>query len=100
MAKKHKLKGKKEVRQASRKRPKQSVKEGKAMRPPVFPAHLDITPAEWRGLKRTEWLEVRQALERYYQGSMYTPAKSAFYKIGVLAEQVTEALAADDWVAW
>jgi hypothetical protein len=65
-----------------------------------FPAHLHTSPEEWRALKRTEWREVRQAMERFYHGSAYIPAQSAFHKMGPLMGQVTEAIEAPDWIAW
>lgn len=66
-----------------------------------FPVHLSVeSPEEWRALKRTEWREVRQALERYSQGSAYTPAGPALYKLQRLADQLTEALEAEGWIAW
>ena len=66
-----------------------------------FPAHLRMeTPEEWRALKRTEWREVRQALDRFAYGSAYVPAYSALYSLGRLAQQITEAIEAPNWIAW
>jgi hypothetical protein len=65
-----------------------------------FPAHLGATPEEWRALKRTEWREVTQAIERYNLGSAYTPVHSALWNIQRLAQQITEAIEAPDWIAW
>ena len=52
---------------------KKKVSKKRVMRAEVapkreFPAHLNTTPEEWRALKRTEWREVRQALDRFYHG--------------------------------
>lgn len=80
---------------------KKRIARAEVARKRQFPSHLGVdTPEEWRAVKRTEWREVTQALERYYHGSAYTPAQSAFYKLGSLVEQVTEAIEAPDWVAW
>lgn len=66
-----------------------------------FPAHLSMdTPEEWRSLKRTQWREVRQAIERYNYGSAYTPAHSALYDLQRLSNQITDAIEADSWIAW
>ena len=79
---------------------KRAVRKGQVMPKRQFPAHLSSTPEEWRALKRTEWREVRQALERFYHGSAYVPAQSPLYQMGKLAEQITEAIEAPDWIAW
>jgi len=79
---------------------KNAIRRGRALPKREFPAHLSTTPEEWRALKRTEWREVRQALNRFYYGSAYVPAASALYKLGQLAEEVTEAIEAPDWIAW
>ena len=66
-----------------------------------FPAHLRCdTQDEWRALKRTEWREVVQAVERYNYGSAYTPAYGALYEMQRAMRQVTEAIEAPDWIAW
>ena len=66
-----------------------------------FPAHLSVdTPEEWRGLKRMQWRQVTQALERFQYGSAYVPACNVLYDVQRLAQQVTEAIEADDWIAW
>lgn len=70
-----------------------------ARRRSVFPAHLSATPKEWRALKRQEWLEVTQALDRFRYGSAYAPVNQQLWNIGKLADQITEALKGD-WVAW
>lgn len=65
-----------------------------------FPTHLNSTPEEWRALKRTQWLAVRQALDRYNHGCAYTPAYSALYDLKRFMDQVTEAIEQPDWIAW
>jgi hypothetical protein len=70
-----------------------------ARRQSVFPAHLSSSPEEWRRIKRTEWMEVMQALDRYRFGAAYTPANAALWHLGRLAQQVEDALDRD-WVAW
>ena len=85
----------------SKKRPtKRRVREAKCAPRTMFPPHLETTPAEWRGLKRTEWQEVVHAIERYQYGSAFTPEQPAFYKLQRLSRQVSEALAVEDWIAW
>lgn len=80
---------------------KRAVVTGRARTKRKFPAHLDVdTPEEWRALKRTEWKEVMQALERYGYGAAYTPAHSALYHLEKLAQQIDEALQVDKWIAW
>lgn len=77
------------------------IKRGRTMPKRKFPAHLSMdTPEEWRALKRTQWREVTQALERFNYGSAYTPAHSPQWEIHRLATQVTEAIEADGWIAW
>jgi len=76
------------------------IAKGQAMPKRQFPAHLGSTPEEWRGLKRTEWREVVQAMERFNHGSAYIPAYSPFWKMQELARQVTEAIEAEGWIAW
>lgn len=80
------------------KKAKQRTAEALPARP--FPAHLSSSPEEWRALKRTEWREVTQALDRFYHGSAYVPGQSPLYKIGLLARQISEAIEAPDWIAW
>jgi len=65
----------------------------------VFPPHLVSSPAEWRALKRQEWLDVTHALVRFQYGSAYTPGNRQLWNLTQLAEQITEALQGD-WVAW
>jgi hypothetical protein len=77
-----------------------SRKHGTALPRRQFPAHLSATPDEWRALKRTEWREVTQAIERYNLGSAYTPSHSALWNIQRLAQQITEALEDPEWIAW
>lgn len=75
--------------------------QARGPRPSKFPAHLRMqTPEEWRALKRTEWREVTQALERYAYGCGYTPANAALYHLKKLAQQITEAIESPDWIAW
>lgn len=81
------------------KKTKKKATAARADRRP-FPAHLSSTPEEWRALKRTEWREVVQALQRYYHGSAYAPSGNALYHLGILAQQITEAIEAPDWIAW
>lgn len=78
-----------------------AVERGRALPKREFPAHLRVKdPEEWRNIKRSEWREVTQAIERYTLGSAYTPAYSALYDIQRLTRQLTEALEAEGWVAW
>lgn len=78
-----------------------AINRGRALPKAKFPAHLRVdTPEEWRALKRMEWRQVTQALQRYSCGSYYTPTNDALYEIQKLAEQVTEAIEADGWIAW
>lgn len=80
---------------------KTSIARGRAIPKSRFPAHLRVdTPEEWRGLKRKEWREVTQALERYHWGSAYCPAGDALYHLQRLAMQITAAMEAEDWIAW
>jgi hypothetical protein len=79
---------------------KTAIRHAKVARKREFPAHLQTTVAEWRRVKRSEWREVRQALDRYLYGSAYTPAGAALYHLGKLAAQITEAIDTDDWIAW
>ena len=76
-----------------------STARATARRRSVFPAHLASTPAEWRAIKLSEWLEVTQALDRYRYGSSFTPAQAQLYNLGRLSRQITEALLGE-WVAW
>ena len=69
-------------------------------RAPKFPAHLGTSPAEWRGLKRTEWREVRQAIERYQHGCAYAPGGAQLYRIQQLVLQISESIETEDWVCW
>lgn len=80
---------------------KDAVARGRAMPKSRFPAHLRVdTPEEWRALKRTEWRQVTQALERFNYGSHYTPTSTVLYEIQRLTQQATAAIEADDWIAW
>ena len=84
-----------------KKRPtKRRAIEAKSAPRRTFPPHLETTPAEWRGLKRTEWQEVVHAIERYGYGAAFTPAQPQLYKLQRLSRQVSEALAVEDWIAW
>lgn len=78
-----------------------AVARGRVMPKRTFPAHLSMdTPEEWRSLKRTQWREVMQALDRYNYGSAYTPSQSPLHDLQRLARQVTEAIEAEGWIAW
>lgn len=77
-----------------------AIRRGKAQKPSVFPAHLGGTPEDWRALKRTQWLEVMQALDRFMYGSAYVPARAALWTLVQEAERVTEAMKQKDWIAW
>jgi hypothetical protein len=80
---------------------KNACRQGRAMPKSRFPAHLRVdTPEEWRALKRTEWREVMQALERYGYGAAFTPAAAALWEVQKAAQQVREAIEADGWIAW
>ena len=88
-------------KQATRPRPRvgTSLAYVTSRGPSVFPAHLQSTPEAWRALKRQEWLEVTQALDRFRYGSAFAPAQQQLWTLGLLAEQISEALGGD-WVAW
>lgn len=87
-------------RKASKKKP-DAVRRGRALPKSRFPAHLRVdTPEEWRALKRMEWRQVTQALERFNCGCHYTPANDALYEIQKLSQQITEVIEADGWIAW
>ena len=79
---------------------RRAVLKGKARRPTVFPAHLGTTPQAWRAVKRQEWLEVIQALDRFMYGSAYVPARGALYTLSKEAERITKAMEQANWVAW
>lgn len=79
---------------------KKSLVRAEALPKRQFPAHLNTTPEEWRALKRTEWREVMQALHRFYLGCAFTPSQPALHRVNVAADQVSEALEAEGWIAW
>lgn len=80
---------------------KKAIARGRAMPKSRFPAHLRVdTPEEWRGLKRMEWREVTQALERFQYGSAYVPSYGVLYEIQKLVMQMTQSMEAEDWIAW
>lgn len=79
---------------------KRAIAKGVALPKRQFPAHLSSTPEEWRALKRTEWREIVQALQRFHHGSAYVPAKSPLWTIDRAAQQITDAIEAPDWIAW
>jgi hypothetical protein len=68
-------------------------------RPPRFPAHLAMSPDEWRALKRQEWKEVESAFRRFQYGSAYVPGQAELWKLGALVSQMS-VLLEGEWVAW
>lgn len=84
-----------------KKKPDDAIRRGRALPKSKFPAHLRVdTPEEWRALKRMEWRQVTQALERFNCGSYYTPTNEVLYEVQKLSQQITAAIEADGWIAW